>query len=469
MSYYLFDTRVIAQSEGVQTMLGTVQKHPANPLFGEDQPWEVRFDNLYPNVLYDDDGLFKCWYSPFTIDHATTGTSLAQRQPGSYGARLREARERHGAAAREMGVCYATSLDGITWTKPALDIVEFGGSRANNLVMRDAHGNGIFKDLHAADPAERYKMVLYHEETRRMMVAWSPDGLHWSPPLHCPEIEFPRRDNPANPIVWMGDTHNNALWAPTLESYVLITRMWRQEPRRRLVGRAESIDFRQWSASQPIFEGYDADDQIYAMPIFAYSNLYVGLPMIFHAGPDTVDCELAWSPDTIHWHRLCAGTPLIPRGPAGSYDSGCIYAAATPVLLGDEIRLYYGGNNDRHTDWRDGYFCLATLPRERFAGLATTTTTATGVITTQPLLCTGSQLFINADASQGQVRVAVVDHPALQMDGCQPLVGDLLHGEVIWQNQQNLAPLIGQPVRLRFELQSATLFAFTFHKALYIS
>lgn len=462
MTHYLFDPRVVAQSEGVQTVLGTVQKHSANPLFGEDQPWEVRFDNLYANVLYDDDGLFKCWYSPFIIDQATTGTPLAQRHPSSYVARLREARERYGAAAREMGVCYATSTDGIAWTKPDLGLIELHGSRANNLVMRYAHGNGVFKDRHAADPAERYKMVLYHEETRRMMVAWSPDGRHWSAPLHCPEIEFPRRDNPANPMVWMGDTHNNALWAPSLATYVLITRMWRQEPRRRLAGRAESADFRRWSAAQPILEGQDADDQVYAMPSFAYGDLYLGLPMIFHAGPDTVDCELAWSHDTIHWQRLCAGTPLIPRGAEGSYDSGCIYAAATPVLLGDEIRLYYSGSNHRHTDWRAGSFCLATLPRDRFAGLTTMAATTTGVITTHPLPCTGSRLLLNAAATQGQVRVAVVDHPGLTAEQCQPLVGDLRQGAVVWQNSQRLAPLIGQSVRLRFELQAATLFAFTF-------
>ena len=460
--FFAFDTRVVQQTEHVQTVLGKVQKHPANPLFGEDRPWEVRFDNLYANLLYDDDGLFKCWYSPFTIDHATTETPLDQRQPGSYVARLQEAKQRYGVAAREMGVCYASSADGLTWVKPELGIVPFGGSQANNLVMRYAHGNGVFKDLHTTNPAERYKMVLYHEETRRMMVAWSPDGLHWSQPLHCPEIEFPRRDNPANPIVWMGDTHNNALWAPTLQKYVLITRMWRQEPRRRLVGRAESSDFRQWSESKPIFEGRDADDQIYAMPIFAHGDLYIGFPMIFHAGDDTVDCELAWSPDTIRWQRICSGTPLIPRGPTGSYDSGCIYAAATPVVLGDEIRLYYGGNNYRHTDWRDGYLCLATLPRDRLAGLAAASQPQPGVITTHPLRCTGNQLRINTDAGQGQVRVGVVDHPELGLDQCIPLAGDLLDGAVLWQNGQTLAPLVGQSIRLQFELQAATLYTFTF-------
>jgi hypothetical protein len=462
MTYHLFDNRIIEQAEGVHPVLGRVQKHAANPLFGEDQPWEVRFDNLYANVIADDDGLFKCWYNPFIIDHTMTETPLAQRPHHTYANRLAAVWEQYGPAAREMGVCYATSPDGLHWSKPGLGIVEFGGTRANNLVMRHAHGSGIFKDRHATDPVERYKMVLYHLQTRRMMVAWSPDGLHWSAPLHCPEVESPRRENPANPIVWMGDTHNNALWAPSLEKYVLITRMWRQEPRRRLVGRAESHDFRHWSASQPVFEGRDADDQLYAMPIFAYGRGYLGLPMIFHAGPDTVDCELAWSPDTITWQRICPGTPLIPRGASGSYDSGCIYAAAIPIPVGDEVRLYYGGNNGPHTNWRDGFLCLATLPRDRFAGLANAANGHAGLITTQPLPCTGRQLWINTDAGHGQVRVGVAAGEGLSVDESIPIVGDVIDGVATWRNEPGLTALVGRSIRLRFELNAATLFAFGF-------
>ncbi|MBX3010115.1 MAG: hypothetical protein KF832_01365 [Caldilineaceae bacterium] len=462
MTYYLFDSRMIEQTESVHPVLGAVQKHAANPLFGEDQPWEVRFDNLYANVLCDDDGLFRCWYSPFTRDRATAETPLAQRHPGTYVERLQQARARDGNAAREMGVCYATSTDGISWTKPTLGITEFGGSRANNLVMRYAHGNGVFKDPHATDPAERYKMVLYHEETRRMLVAWSADGQHWSTPLHCPAIELPHRDDPANPIFWMGDTHNNALWVPELECYVLINRMWRREPRRRLVGRATSTDFRQWSNSAPILEGRDGNDQLYAMPIFAYGGLYLGFPTIFNATTDTVDCELAWSADTIHWQRICAGTPLIPRGPTGSYDSGCLYAAATPVVVGEQIYLYYGGSNYLHTDWRDGYFCLATLPRDRFAGLTTTDAATTGVITTTPLLYPGGELELNADARAGQIEVTLLDPNGQPLAQSQPLRGDQQQASVVWQENPSLAAWVGQPIRLRFTLQSATLFAFTF-------
>ena len=32
-----------------------------NPLFTQDQPWEIRIDNGYPNVLYDpEERIFRC-------------------------------------------------------------------------------------------------------------------------------------------------------------------------------------------------------------------------------------------------------------------------------------------------------------------------------------------------------------------------------------------------------------------------
>ena len=35
--------------------VGKVKKHPSNPLFIEDKPWEQRFDNLYGNIVFDED------------------------------------------------------------------------------------------------------------------------------------------------------------------------------------------------------------------------------------------------------------------------------------------------------------------------------------------------------------------------------------------------------------------------------
>ena len=45
---------------------------------------------------------------------------------------------------QEMAICYATSVDGLTWNKPELNLVEFKGSKANNIVFRGPHGVGIF-------------------------------------------------------------------------------------------------------------------------------------------------------------------------------------------------------------------------------------------------------------------------------------------------------------------------------------
>ena len=39
--------------QGVEPVIGRVEKHPMNPLFGQDRPWEPRLDNGYPNVVHD--------------------------------------------------------------------------------------------------------------------------------------------------------------------------------------------------------------------------------------------------------------------------------------------------------------------------------------------------------------------------------------------------------------------------------
>lgn len=62
--YLLLDRRIVQQTEGVTLVIGEVRKHPS-PLFRGDKPWEVRYDNLYANVIFDDQQqIYKCWYRP---------------------------------------------------------------------------------------------------------------------------------------------------------------------------------------------------------------------------------------------------------------------------------------------------------------------------------------------------------------------------------------------------------------------
>lgn len=433
-NYLLLDQRLIERADNAELRLGTVTKHPRNPLFQEDKPWEVRFDNLYANIHFDPRAqLYRCWYSPFIIDPAVTDTPAAQRTTRRY--------QPHD---REMGLCYATSRDGLTWEKPALDLIEFNGSKANNLVLRRPHGSGIFHDAHEADPARRFKLFARAAESvRQMSVAFSPDGLHWSDSTLCPEINVP------------GDTHNNAFWSPELGKYVGITRMKTDQ---RLVARTESADFIHWTRAVEILRG-DRTNQTYAMPVLRHAGVYLGFLAIFNTQSDRTHCELAWSPDTLAWHRIQPGTPFIPTATAsGAYDWGCVYPATTPVILDHEIRLYYGASNGPHTTWRDGFLALATLRPDGFAGYAARDKSKPATLLTRPLLTSGKTLTLTADIDPGGWLTATLLDAADKILATSPrLTATTTHCVAV-----NLPPTAGQPVRVRFEIHQAKLYSFAF-------
>ena len=50
--YLLLDDRLIEKKQNVRLAIGTVKKHKANPLMVQDKPWEPRYDNLYPNIVF---------------------------------------------------------------------------------------------------------------------------------------------------------------------------------------------------------------------------------------------------------------------------------------------------------------------------------------------------------------------------------------------------------------------------------
>ncbi len=79
--YLLLDSRIIDNIENAKLTIGKAQKYKGNPLFEEDKPWEKRFDNLYANVIYDEEEeIYKCWYSPFIVDNSALGMTLEERR-----------------------------------------------------------------------------------------------------------------------------------------------------------------------------------------------------------------------------------------------------------------------------------------------------------------------------------------------------------------------------------------------------
>jgi hypothetical protein len=437
--FLLLDDRIIEKTKNAKLTVGKVRKSQRNPLFGEDKPWEARFDNLYANVIYDrQDKLYECWYSPFIIDEAGPKPPMEKRKQVPY-------RPKH----REMGICYAVSEDGLRWQKPRLRLVEFNGGKANNLVLRGPHGAGIFKDLHDPDPKRRYKMFF---KGREISVAFSHDGFQWSKAIECPEVDV------------RGDTHNNAFWAPTLGEYVGITRTW-GSPRGRQVARTSSKDFLKWSSAKVVLEGLEDHLQTYAMPVFYYAGVYIGLPAIYNSKIDRTHTELAWSADTFTWHRIDPGSSLIANGTKkGDYDWGCVYAAAYPVFLKDEIRLYYGGSDDKHFGWRNGYFCLATLRPDGFAGYEQVSEDNSALVITRPVLCTGL-LALNADVQKkGFIKTRLLNNNGEELAEAEPLRQTVTDAKVQWRNEFTTRNLKDKTIRLEFELKNAKLYSFSFHE-----
>ncbi len=434
--FLVLDSRIIDSAENAKLVLGKTEKSKHNPLMAEDKPWEKRFDNLYANVIYDEeDKLYKCWYSPFIVDNSATGMTLQQRREKRY----------RPPRGREMAICYAVSKDGIKWEKPELGLVEFEGSKKNNILWRGPHGAGVLKDLRDPDPERRYKTFF-----QGVNVAFSADGIHWGKAIRCPEIQV------------AGDTHNNALWAPTLGKYVGITRTWGKQGRQ--VARTESDDFLKWTKAEVVLEGVDRGHQTYAMPVFFHGGVYLGLVAIIYPKEDRVWCELAWSPDTVTWNRVCADTPLIANSEKEmDYDWGCVYAGAYPVFLEDEIRIYYGGSDWHHGNWRNAFLCMATLRPDGFAAYKPIESNKPALITTTPVACTGDKLRLSADVSgSGSIKVTVLDKQKKELAEGEPITKTVTDAPIRWKKGFSLGKLKGKEIRLRFELRGAQLYSFTF-------
>jgi len=451
--YLLLDSRVIESKTNVHLTVGVAHKDKNNPLFKEDKPWEPRFDNPYSSVIYDEEEkIYKCWYSIF-IKSGPKGDFPGEGLPSD-----KRAWVNWTEGDRDFGVCYATSKDGIHWDKPELGVIEFDGSKKNNLVIEYNHGVTVMKDLHETDPQKRYKAI--HPERKKSYVWFSPDGVHWGE-----RINIGRMDN--------GDTNNCVWWDPDLGKYVIITRHWggANTPGRygagghRQKSRSVSSDFLNWSKPEVVIEGLDLRMQIHDMPVIPHAGVYIGMVGLFDIGASRQWCELAWSPDSIEWRRIQPGKPLIPNGAVmGDYDWGCIFASR-PIVRKDEILLYYGANDGRFMAWRNGYLALARLRPDGFAGYEQIAggSNKTGSLTTNAVSVVGDSLCISADvAPSGFVKVTVLDKDNKPLAQGQLVTTTVSDAKIQWKDNFSLKNLKGKEIKLKFELRESKLFSFSF-------
>lgn len=107
--YLMLDRRLLSPQamENIRMEVARPVKDAAhNPLFTQDQPWEVRIDNGYPNVLYDEEArIYRCYYTLFIEDEDSRLADLQERGRRDYIPR----------PDRAPGLAYAQSRDGIHW------------------------------------------------------------------------------------------------------------------------------------------------------------------------------------------------------------------------------------------------------------------------------------------------------------------------------------------------------------------
>jgi len=453
--YLVLDWRVIESTENAELTVGVVQKDKNNPLFGEDKPWEPRFDNPYCSVIYDEEEkIYKCWYSIFIRsgprdDFPGEGLSPDKRAWFNW---------REGM--RGFGLCYATSKDGIRWEKPELGLIDFNGSKKNNIVIEYDHGVAVIKDLHETDPQRRYKAI--HPQEDDSAVWFSADGLDWVRQKNIGPIDA-------------GDTNQAVWWDQDIGKYVVITRGWdktgpRSKGRYAHIGhrqatRSVSSDFLKWSKPEFAIKGLDLRMQIHDMLVVPHAGVYLGMVGLFDVGVSKQWCELAWSPDSIKWHRIQPGKPLIPNGPVmGDYDWGCIFASK-PIVRKDEILLYYGANDGRFMAWRNGYLALARLRPDGFAGYEQILggSNKTGSVTTKAVSVVGDSLCVSADvAPSGYVKVMLFDKDNKKLAQGKLVTTTVSDAKIEWKDGFSFKKLKGKKIKLKFELRESKLFSFSF-------
>ena len=476
------DDYLIHEASRIKPFVTRPDKHDKNPIVVADKDWETQrnaqsygstgyqlkgVEITGQTVLYDaDDRIFKMWYfgRPW----------LDGRTP----------------------LCLAISSDGYHWEKPNLGVYEFKGSRKNNIVgastEREGNFYNVIKDPQESNPARRYKALGETEGPSGanthggVCIAFSPDGLQWTPYEGNPVVHHGRN---------LGDAPTMLGWDPRIKKYVgffrpghpLAPEIYGIGDHRhiRSYGYAISDDFVKWEPTElmltPDYEDRD-DCQYMQFTAGIDGQFYLGLNQMLHTHEETWDVYLMSSRDGFHWNWLDRKVPYIVRGEPGSYDAGYMTPSG-PIIHDGKAWIYYGAFSGAHSFNRGKHgndvtisIALCTLPENRWMGLLAGPYRAT--LVTRPVLFKGTKLMVDIEASladqepvakprfdECDFRAALEDQSGGRIEGFtidrSTVLGKSGPQELSWGGS-DLGKLAGKPVRLRFEYRNAALHSFQF-------
>ena len=135
-----------------------------------------------------------------------------------------------------------------------------------------------------------------------------------------------------------------------------------------------------------------------------------------------------------------------------------------PIRVGDELWFYYSGRSTTHNEKPNtGSIGLGKLRVDGFVSVDAGQ--AEGILTVKPLQFKNNNLYVNADASEGQIRAELVDVSGeviepFSLTNCEAIASDSIRHPLQWQGAASMESLGDREVRLRFHIRNAELYAF---------
>ena len=447
------DEYLIERMDGVQLVLH--QPSPREVAITHDVPWEGN-TCCYHTVFRDDD-VYRMYYRGSHFDQTTKSSPHAQV------------------------ACYAESTDGIHWTRPELGLFEFDGSTANNIIwMGDIgiHNFAPFKDMNPdCKPGERYKAM--GSGKGGLFAFVSPDAVRWS---------LMRSE----PVITKGafDSQNLAFWDSVRGGYVDFHRGFTEGVR--AIMTCTSTDYVNWTDPVWLEYGDTPNEHLYTNQITAYyraPHILMGFPKRFmpqrtfpgNRMPGLSDGVFMTSRDGVNFKRWTEAfiRPGLWRERWVNRNNmtawGVVETASSTPGVARELSIYS----------TEGYYETETAKLRRFSlrldgFVSLQAPLGGGEVVTRALKFAAFgagvpstadaevQLLINHSTSAaGSVRCEILGEdgspvPGFSLAEADEIFGDDIERAVSWQGRMDLKALAGRPLRLRFLLADADLYAFRF-------
>ncbi len=410
-----------------------------------DRPWEGNTSAYY--AIFQDGGRFRAYYRGSHVDETTKKRSHPEF------------------------TCYAESGDGIKWVKPDLGLIEFNGSKNNNIVWAGAgtHNFTVFKDdSPGCDSAARYKAlaggtIAANGKKKGCLNAFkSADGIRWTPM--------------AEAVITEGafDSQNLAFWDGIRNEYRAYWRIFSaagpvvpgvKTEKYRAIRTATSKDFITWNPHDDLRYVNSPPEHLYTnavMPYFRARHLFIGFPTRFQPKTQQVEPVFMSSRDGVLFKRW--DEALIPITAPEDRDGN-----RSNYMTWGLLQLP-GNDGELSIYATEAYYAGPGSRVRRFSlrtdGFVSAHADADGDLVTRPLIFAGSRLSLNV-ACRGGARVELQDVggkplPGFALGDCTPITGDLVEHPVAWRSGAEVRTLAGRPIRVRFALQDADLYSMQF-------